>query len=36
VIAPGVSCATTSGPSGHGSLIEKYGPTVWEGVIPGT
>ena len=36
VIAPGSALATTNGPSDHGSLIEKYGPTVWEGVIPGT
>ena len=36
VIAPGVPSGTTNGPSGHGSRIAKYGPTVWEGVIPGT
>src|SRR2546430_8628653 len=36
VIAPGVPSGTTNGPSGHGSRIEKYGPTVWEGVMPGT
>src|SRR5256884_5146080 len=36
VIAPGVPSGTTNGPSGHGSRIEKYGPTVWEGVIGGT
>ena len=36
VIAPGASSGTTNGPSGHGSRIAKYGPTVWEGVIPGT
>jgi hypothetical protein len=36
VTAPGVPSGTTKGPSGHGSLMEKYGPTVWEGVIPGT
>src|SRR6266566_925060 len=36
VIAPGVASGTTNGPSGHGSRIEKYGPTVWEGVIGGT
>src|SRR5437763_14076699 len=36
VIAPGVPAGTTNGPSGHGSRIEKYGPTVWEGVMPGT
>src|ERR1700726_3079011 len=35
VIASGVSAGTTNGPSGHGSRIEKYGPTVWEGVNPG-
>jgi hypothetical protein len=36
VTAPAVPSGTTYGPSGHGSLIEKYGPTVCEGVNPVT
>ena len=36
VIAPGVPSGTTKGPSSQGSRMLKYGPTVWEGVIPGT
>src|SRR5215467_1372844 len=32
VIAPGVSSGTTNGPSGHGSPIDRNGPTVCEGV----
>jgi hypothetical protein len=31
-----VPSGTTNGPSAQGNRIEKYGPTVWEGVIPGT
>src|SRR4249920_2238638 len=35
VTAPGVPSGTTNGPPGHGRRMEKYGPTVWEGVKPG-
>ena len=33
--ALGAAARRRSGPSGHGSPIEKYGPTVCDGVVPG-
>src|SRR5579875_2540670 len=33
-IAPGASSGTTSGPSGHGSAMDRKGPTVCDGVRP--